>query len=92
MIDATHSQGKVWLADGATAEPTDWNWTWDGHASVSGLAGLAGPGYAATVDTSFDVDYVLIKSANLPSILVPEPCCLLLLGAGGLALLSRRRK
>jgi hypothetical protein len=91
--DATHSRVKVWPADGVTVEPVDWTWDWE-HASVSGFAGLAGPGYygGGTTDTSFDVDLILIKSASLPRILVPEPGCLLLLAVGGAALLKRLRR
>jgi hypothetical protein len=72
--------GKVWVADGLTAEPTDWQLTWkdSGTGSTpkplrSGLAGIAG----SSVDSSgtnglghFEVDYILIKAAGLPQIKV----------------------
>ena len=72
--------GKVWVADGLTPEPTDWQSKWkdSGTGSTpkplrSGLAGIAG----TSVDPSgtnglayFEVDYILIKAAGLPQITV----------------------
>ncbi len=66
---------KIWLADGATAEPADWQVTWDKASTKSGFAGIqatSGGGAAG-----FDVDYILIKAEGLPQITptfpVPPP-------------------
>jgi hypothetical protein len=65
--------GKAWLADGSVAEPSAWQ-TWDyvpASSVHSGFAGIAAWGSGEY--SEFDVDYVLIKAAGLPSILVnPE--------------------
>jgi hypothetical protein len=88
--DATGTNfGKIWAA-GTTPEPANFDLTWSGRGR-SGLAGLTtnsinGAGV-------FEVDYVLIKAAGLPSIkAVPEPSGALLVGlAGGIVGLRRRR-
>jgi hypothetical protein len=66
--------GKAWLADGSVVEPSDWQ-TWDyvpASSVHSGFAGIAAWGYSGSF-SEFDVDYVLIKAAGLPPVLVnPE--------------------
>ena len=75
--DKTNSlYGKVWVADGATPEPADWQMKWSDSAMQKplrkGFAGIAG----SSVDASgnglghFEVDYILIKAAGLPEITV----------------------
>ena len=66
--------GKIWPADGTVAEPATWQLKWDytpGRTTRGGFAGLmAGSTSSASDYSQFDVDYVLIKSAGLPSIVV----------------------
>ena len=66
--------GKIWLADGTVAEPANWQLFWDYVPSRSARTGFAGllAGSSASGDgySEFDVDYVLIKAAGLPSIVV----------------------
>ena len=64
--------GKVWLADGSTPEPADWQMVWGyttAHPPLStgfpGITGCSSDGLG-----QLEVDYVLIKSAGLPSITV----------------------
>jgi len=71
--DGTNSAfGKVWVADGATPEPADWQLTWKDSAIPkplrSGYAGITG----SSIDGlgNFEVDYILIKAAGLPQITV----------------------
>jgi hypothetical protein len=75
--DKTNSlYGKVWVADGATPEPSDWQLKWSDSAMQKplrkGFAGIAG----SSVDASgnglghLEVDYVLIKAEGLPKIKV----------------------
>ncbi|MGH7969717.1 MAG: hypothetical protein ACREIC_13415, partial [Limisphaerales bacterium] len=62
--------GKMWLADGSQAEPAAWQMAWDytsGYPPVTGFAGITASSGGQFV---FDVDYVLIKAAGLPSIVV----------------------
>ena len=57
-------QAKVWPADGSVQEPANWPLEWERPARA-GFAGiLAGSGGVS----DFDVSYVLIKAAGLPSI------------------------
>jgi len=63
--------GKAWLADGKTAEPTDWQLKWNytpARTVRSGFAGIT----ACSIDGigTFEVDYILIKAEGLPSIKV----------------------
>lgn len=63
--------GKIWQADGTQAEPAAWQMTYDytpGRAARIGFAGIAATSTSGTAE--FDVDYVLIKAAGLPSIVV----------------------
>jgi len=77
MADKTNSLfGKVWVADGVTPEPANWQLTWRDSAIPKplrrGFAGITG----SSVDGSgnglghLEVDYVLIKAAGLPQIKV----------------------
>jgi hypothetical protein len=60
--------GKVWLADGTTPEPADYQFAWASNDSRSGFAGIqSGAPYGSS---QFDVGYVLIQAAGLPSISV----------------------
>lgn len=61
--------GKVWLADGKTDEPADWQLKWNyipARTPRVGFAGIVG----SSIDGlgSFEVDYILIKAAGLPEI------------------------
>jgi len=58
--------GKVWPADGATPEPTNYMWAWASNDSRSGFAGIQTGSNFATA--TFDVGYVLIQAQGLPSI------------------------
>ena len=63
--------GKAWLADGKTAEPTDWPLKWNyipTRTVRNGFAGIT----ACSIDGTgtFEVDYILIKAEGLPSIKV----------------------
>lgn len=65
---------KAWVADGTTPEPTTWQMTWNyipTRTERGGFAGITG----SSIDGvgSFEVDYVLIKAAGLPSITVAFP-------------------
>lgn len=63
--------GKVWVADGVTPEPTNWLMKWvdsgvpKPHGGYAGITGCSSDGVG-----QIEVDYVLIKSAGLPSIKV----------------------
>lgn len=64
---------KIWLADGNTAEPAAWQNTWSytvAGGSRNGYAGIVAGSSGGT--SEFEVDYILIKSPGLPSI-VPAP-------------------
>ena len=64
----THAFGKIWPADGSAAEPAAWE-TFDYSDSVrTGFAGIAA-GSSGGI-SEFEVDYVLIKAAGLPEIVV----------------------
>jgi hypothetical protein len=58
--------GKVWPADGSSAEPLDWQVNWS-RSGRTGFAGIQGPSGGTT---DFEVDYILIKAEGLPSIKV----------------------
>jgi hypothetical protein len=66
--------GKVWVADGSAAEPALWQMSWDytpTRGTRTGYAGLTAGSLGSTAE--FEVDYILLKAAGLPSILVaPE--------------------
>lgn len=70
----TNIHAKVWLADGSVPEPANWQAGWS-RAGRTGLAGITGSSGGGAEE--FDVDYVLIKAAGLPSIKVaPAPFAL----------------
>src|SRR5688572_29261656 len=63
--------GKIWLADGSQAEPAAWQVTYDYTPTRGARTGFAGLGASSIGGTAeFDVDYVLIKAAGLPNIVV----------------------
>src|SRR5688572_10309547 len=63
--------GKIWLADGSQAEPGAWQMTYDYTPTRTTRTGFAGIAASSTGGTAeFDVDYVLIKAAGLPNIVV----------------------
>lgn len=65
---------KAWVADGTTAEPTDWQMSWNYIPTRTERAGFAGiTGSSIEGVGNFEVDYVLIKAAGLPSITVAFP-------------------
>ena len=72
-MDGTNTLfGKVWPADWITPEPADWQLKWADSALPTphrtGLAGLT----ASSNDgmAQYEVSYILIKAAGLPSIQV----------------------
>ncbi len=65
--------GKIWLGDGTQAEPANWQLTWDYTPANPECTGFAGVTASSGGAFQFDVDYILIKAAGLPRILVtPE--------------------
>jgi len=63
--------GKIWLADGSQAEPAAWQDVFDyipARTARTGYAGIVAGSLGGT--SEFDVDYILIKAAGLPSIVV----------------------
>jgi hypothetical protein len=66
---------KAWLAEGDTAEPPEWQLSWDYTPGItSTCAGFAGISATSSAGTQIDVDYILIKAAGLPLIQVaPAP-------------------
>ncbi|HXI53396.1 MAG TPA: immunoglobulin domain-containing protein, partial [Candidatus Saccharimonadales bacterium] len=63
--------GKIWPADGSTAEPAAWQDVYDYIPSRSARTGYAGLVAGSTGGLSeFEVDYILIKASGLPSIVV----------------------
>jgi hypothetical protein len=71
-IDGTNNPvvGKVWLADGQTPEPANWQMSWTGRPVHPGYVGITGGSGEPTVDrlAQTEIDYILIKSPSLPSI------------------------
>ena len=59
-------EAKFWPADGAVAEPADWQLSW-ARPEHSGFAGLTGGSGGLS---EFEVDYVLIKANGLKNIKV----------------------
>jgi hypothetical protein len=60
---------KIWPADGSAPEPASWQNRWNYTSAGSSRAGYAGIVAGSALGTSvFDVDYILIKAAGLPSI------------------------
>ncbi len=63
--------GKIWRADGSEPEPAAWQTSFDytpARSALTGFAGIAATSSGGTAE--FDVDYVLIKAAGLPAIVV----------------------
>jgi len=94
VVDANGlPSGKMWDA-GAEPEPVDINLVWSNPPQPSrfGLAGLVTNSINGA--SEFEVDYVLIQAAGLPSTqVVPEPGTglLALVGFGALGIARRRR-
>jgi hypothetical protein len=59
---------KLWLADGATPEPADWDITWPGNTWPAGYAGFKVS--TAGAYSAYQASYVLIKASGLPSVVV----------------------
>ncbi len=68
--DGVTATAKVWPADGATAEPADYQTTWLAPGR-RGLAGLVGNSYDG--DSHLQVNYVLILAQGLPNIRAGVP-------------------
>ena len=62
--------GKIWLADGTQPEPASWQLSWNYTPTYSTRSGYAGITASSGSPFQFDVDYILVKAAGLPSILV----------------------
>lgn len=67
---------KIWLGDGSQPEPANWQLTWNYTPTRTARTGYAG----ITASSSggllqFEVDYILIKAAGLPSIQVTPSAC-----------------
>jgi len=67
VTDGPNIFGKVWLADGTVAEPSDWPMRWT-RADRIGFAGIAGSSIGGL--SEYEVDYILIKAEGLPNIKV----------------------
>ena len=65
--------GKIWLADGTQPEPANWQLTWNYNSAYATRTGYAGITASSGSPFQFDVDYILIKAAGLPSVLVSPP-------------------
>jgi MYXO-CTERM domain-containing protein len=91
VVDASGTpSGKIWPA-GGTPEPAAFNLFWTGRGRA-GLAGLTTNSIGGA--NEFEVDYILIQAAGLPSItVVPEPGTAAL-GMAAVAVLglARRRR
>jgi hypothetical protein len=61
---------KIWLADGTQTEPANWQLTWDYTPAKPTRTGFAGITASSGSPFQFDVDYILIQAAGLPTILV----------------------
>jgi hypothetical protein len=64
---------KVWPSDGLAPEPGPWQLTWDYTPNWGlnmGLAGITASSWSSSGQGAFQVDYVLIKAAMLPSVTV----------------------
>jgi len=62
---------KMWRADGTVPEPAGWQLTWDytpARSTRTGYAGILASSENGVAE--FEVDYILIKAAGLPNILV----------------------
>ncbi|HVK58272.1 MAG TPA: immunoglobulin domain-containing protein, partial [Candidatus Kapabacteria bacterium] len=60
---------KIWRADGTEQEPANWQMSFDyipNRSTRSGFAGITATSSGGVAE--FDVDYILIKAAGLPSI------------------------
>ncbi|MBU6399107.1 MAG: immunoglobulin domain-containing protein [Verrucomicrobia bacterium] len=80
LEDGTNSVfAKVWLADGQTPEPSDWQLRWGPNSFLSKLPNPLRSGYAGITACSgygginnglaqFEVSYILIKANGLPPI------------------------
>ena len=62
--------GKIWLGDGTQSEPASWQLKWDYTPARPTRTGFAGITASSGGTFEFDVDYILIKAAGLPNILV----------------------
>jgi len=63
--------GRIWRADGSEPEPATWQFTYDYTPARGARTGFAGIAAGSSDGVSvFDVDYILIKAAGLPGIVV----------------------
>lgn len=87
---------KIWLADGVTPEPTNFQQGWDYGGNRTGLAGLVGSSGGGLA--TYEVDYILIKASGLSLIEIeapvpaPEPNTLLMAAFGAAVLMRRKRR
>jgi len=64
---------KVWPSDGVTPEPGPWQLSWAYSPPLpldTGLAGITATSVSAAGQGAFQIDYILIKASQLPSITV----------------------
>jgi hypothetical protein len=62
---------RIWLGDGSVPEPNGWQLVWNYTPAYPTRAGFGGITASSTGGTfEFDVDYILIKAAGLPGIVV----------------------
>lgn len=62
--------GKIWAADGVTAEPTDWDVSWN-YTSIPARTGYAGIcAGSANGQAEFECSYFMVKATGLPTIKV----------------------
>lgn len=54
---------KAWVADGAEAEPTDWQMSWNYIPTRTERGGFAGITGSSIDGVGAEVDYILIKAA-----------------------------